>query len=88
MTGRFPLNRDLALELASLMAQIEFGDIKTTDVSLNQQTTQVLDRFYPKKYKDSSEDGLRFVVCSDCGNNVVLKFNAMSCVSVYIKRSL
>jgi len=61
VTGRFPLNRDLALELSSLMAQVEFGDIKSTDVALNQQTSQMLDRFYPKKYKDSaSEDGVRY----------------------------
>ncbi|KAL4238975.1 Pleckstrin y domain-containing H member 2 [Mactra antiquata] len=52
VNGRFPLNKDLALELASLMAQIEYGDMKSNDTGLNQQLLQVLDRFYPRKYRD------------------------------------
>ncbi|XP_052769794.1 pleckstrin homology domain-containing family H member 1-like isoform X1 [Mya arenaria] len=59
VNSRFPLNRDLALELSSLMAQIEFGDMKTGDSGLAQQTIQVLDRFYPRKYRDTTEEGHR-----------------------------
>lgn len=57
--GRFPLNRDLAIELASLMAQIEFGDAKV-DVSKDlyscQQFNIILERFYPQKYRTSLSD--------------------------------
>ncbi|XP_052276494.1 pleckstrin homology domain-containing family H member 1-like isoform X1 [Dreissena polymorpha] len=57
--SRFPLNRDLALELASLMGQIEYGDLKASDAGLNHHVSQVLERFYPKKYKDALDEGLR-----------------------------
>ncbi|XP_053395925.1 pleckstrin homology domain-containing family H member 1-like [Mercenaria mercenaria] len=60
VNGRFPLNRDLALELASLMAQIEYGDLKSGDSSLNQQVSQILERFYPRKYREAaSSEGTR-----------------------------
>ncbi|XP_036360051.1 pleckstrin homology domain-containing family H member 1 isoform X3 [Octopus sinensis] len=52
--GRFPLNRDLAVELASLMAQIEFGDAKvdpSKDLSNCQQLQTVQKKFYPEKYQ-------------------------------------
>jgi len=47
--GRFPLSRDLALELASLMAQIDMGDIgeKSKGTSL-----QAVSKFYPYRYRD------------------------------------
>lgn len=56
--GRFPLSRDLALELASLMAQIDIGDYSTekgggrasTNVSAS---LQALDKFYPYRYRDA-----------------------------------
>ncbi|KNC25192.1 Uncharacterized protein FF38_08264, partial [Lucilia cuprina] len=53
--GRFPLSRDLALELASLMAQIDMGDYSheksksaTTNVGI-----KALDKFYPYRYRDA-----------------------------------
>ncbi|GAB1608428.1 pleckstrin homology domain-containing family H member 1-like isoform X1, partial [Argonauta hians] len=52
--GRFPLNRDLAVELASLMAQIEFGDAKidpSKDLNNCQQLQTVQKKFYPEKYQ-------------------------------------
>ncbi|XP_038119888.1 uncharacterized protein CG43867 isoform X4 [Culex quinquefasciatus] len=56
--GRFPLSRDLALELSSLMAQIDMGDFaadKAKTVSL-----QALDKFYPYRYRDAlTADGLK-----------------------------
>ncbi|XP_070500154.1 uncharacterized protein CG43867 isoform X4 [Chironomus tepperi] len=49
--GRFPLSRDLALELASLMAQIDMGDIGEK----TKGTTRIrsgIDKFYPYRYRD------------------------------------
>ncbi|KAK3597816.1 hypothetical protein CHS0354_029375 [Potamilus streckersoni] len=67
INGQFPLNRDLALELASLMAQIEFGDLKTPDSagnssSIGLQISTALDRFFPKKYRLNVEDGDSFLI--------------------------
>lgn len=49
--GRFPLSKDLALELASLMTQIDFGDC--TSEKLKNSPIQALDRFYPYRYRDT-----------------------------------
>ncbi|KAJ8308071.1 hypothetical protein KUTeg_012945 [Tegillarca granosa] len=96
--GRFPLNKDLALELASLMAQIEFGDVRSSvsdssqlgggggtlsstshQSSITHQLSSIIDRFYPKKYRESDDDqrsvsakllerwsSLRGRSCQDC----------------------
>lgn len=48
--GRFPLSRDLALELASLMAQIDMGDF-SSDKSKG-TSLQAIDKFYPYRYRD------------------------------------
>lgn len=53
--GRFPLSRDLALELASLMAQIDMSDYapdknKPPNVA---GSLQALDKFYPYRYRDT-----------------------------------
>ncbi|TMW47133.1 hypothetical protein DOY81_007782 [Sarcophaga bullata] len=53
--GRFPLSRDLALELASLMAQIDMGDYsheKTKNATSN-VGIKALDKFYPYRYRDA-----------------------------------
>ena len=39
--------------------QIEYGDSKTADSSISQHCSQALDRFFPKKYRDVSEEGNR-----------------------------
>lgn len=73
--GRFPLNRDLAVELASLIAQIEFGDFRsagdftlthrrtssgrTTPPHTQQQIATVIERFYPQRFRDVSQDDMR-----------------------------
>ncbi|XP_063217815.1 uncharacterized protein CG43867 isoform X3 [Bacillus rossius redtenbacheri] len=65
--GRFPLSRELALELAALMAQIDFGEYNSEKgrgsggVGGNpHQVLQALDKFYPYRYKDGlSPDELR-----------------------------
>lgn len=49
--GRFPLSKELALELASLMAQIDLGDF--TAEKLKNSSLQALDKFYPYRYRDA-----------------------------------
>lgn len=60
--GRFPLSRDLALELASLMAQIDIGDYSSTEkgrgggggtANISSASLQALDKFYPYRYRDA-----------------------------------
>ncbi|XP_037726728.1 uncharacterized protein CG43867 isoform X4 [Drosophila subpulchrella] len=51
--GRFPLSRELALELSSLMSQIDMGDYsleKSRDVGVG---LKGLDKFYPYRYRDA-----------------------------------
>lgn len=62
--GRFPLNRELALELASLMAQIDLGEYnpekgRGSGGSAHPQhyVLQALDKFYPYRYRDGLTQG-------------------------------
>ncbi|CAB0015723.1 unnamed protein product, partial [Nesidiocoris tenuis] len=56
--GRFPVNRDLALELSALMAQIDFGEYHAEKARgsggnvRDLQVLQALDKFYPYRYRD------------------------------------
>ncbi|PIK42230.1 putative pleckstrin-likey domain-containing family H member 1 isoform X2 [Apostichopus japonicus] len=59
--GRFPVNRELALELAAVMAQAEYGDYQTgtnkagkTGPSPNLRVAA--SKYYPKRYKPVSDD--------------------------------
>ncbi|XP_069495090.1 pleckstrin homology domain-containing family H member 1 [Ambystoma mexicanum] len=61
-SGRFPVNKELALEMAALMAQVEHGDLDrpapsspggTTQSKMGHLLQQVLDKFYPKRYKQN-----------------------------------
>ncbi|GIY83075.1 uncharacterized protein CG43867 [Caerostris darwini] len=63
MEGKFPLSKELAIELAALLAQIEFGDYsnesnRITDVNSKPklQIVQVIDQFFPKKFRDTVTD--------------------------------
>ncbi|XP_077178626.1 pleckstrin homology domain-containing family H member 1 isoform X3 [Paroedura picta] len=58
--GRFPVNKELALEMAGLMAQVEYGDLDrpvpsspggSSHSKMQHLLQQVLDKFYPKRYK-------------------------------------
>uniref|UniRef100_A0A3Q2Q4X7 Pleckstrin homology domain containing, family H (with MyTH4 domain) member 1 n=1 Tax=Fundulus heteroclitus TaxID=8078 RepID=A0A3Q2Q4X7_FUNHE len=58
--GLFPVNKELALEVAALIAQVEHGDFERPCVSLPAGSPQsksqlillqALERFYPKRYK-------------------------------------
>ncbi|XP_053923930.1 LOW QUALITY PROTEIN: pleckstrin homology domain-containing family H member 1 [Cuculus canorus] len=60
--GRFPVNKELALEMAALMAQVEYGDLDrsgssspggTSQLKMQHLLHQVLDKFYPKRYKQN-----------------------------------
>jgi hypothetical protein len=43
-----------------LNLQIEYGDLKSSDSSLSQQVCQIIDRFYPRKYREpATSDGIR-----------------------------
>ncbi|KAG8186143.1 hypothetical protein JTE90_022731 [Oedothorax gibbosus] len=63
VSGRFPLSKELALELAVLMAQIEFGDYNgdkvrcsTGPTTPQQQTQSILEKFYPSRYRDKNDE--------------------------------
>lgn len=64
--GRFPINKDLALELASLMAQIDFGEYNSEKGrgsgggQGHNCVLAALDKFYPYRYRDVlSPEGLK-----------------------------
>ncbi|XP_060042931.1 pleckstrin homology domain-containing family H member 2 isoform X3 [Erinaceus europaeus] len=67
--GLFPLSKDLALEMAALLAQVELGDLEGPTVALTgpgnqskaeQSLRQAIEKFYPRRYRDAaSEDQLR-----------------------------
>uniref|UniRef100_UPI00398F201D pleckstrin homology domain-containing family H member 2 isoform X2 n=1 Tax=Pristiophorus japonicus TaxID=55135 RepID=UPI00398F201D len=66
VNGHFPVNKELALEMAALLAQVEFGDFERPfstpagQVSMqsksNQTLKQVIEKFYPKRYKRGCTD--------------------------------
>ncbi|XP_006873113.1 PREDICTED: pleckstrin homology domain-containing family H member 1 [Chrysochloris asiatica] len=60
VAGKFPVNKELALEMAALMAQVEYGDLErpilpspggTPPAKAQHLLQQVLDRFYPRRYR-------------------------------------
>ncbi|XP_004698721.1 pleckstrin homology domain-containing family H member 1 [Echinops telfairi] len=60
VAGRFPVNKELALEMAALMAQVEYGDLErpsppgsggTPPAKSQHLLQQVLDKFYPQRYR-------------------------------------
>ncbi|KAK9534103.1 hypothetical protein VZT92_009173 [Zoarces viviparus] len=93
--GHFPVNKELALEVAALMAQVEHGDLERPAASSptgspqpKAQLTllQALERFYPKRYKqDCSSEQLR-----DLTERLATKWSmlrgcsAPECVRIYL----
>ncbi|XP_059374013.1 pleckstrin homology domain-containing family H member 2-like [Carassius carassius] len=63
--GHFPVNKELALEMAALLAQVDFGDFErpfcspgasgAAQTKSNQTLKQVLERFYPKHYRHEEQ---------------------------------
>ncbi|XP_025864231.1 pleckstrin homology domain-containing family H member 1 isoform X3 [Vulpes vulpes] len=60
VAGRFPVNKELALEMAALMAQVEYGDLERPSppgpgsplpTKVQHHLQHVLDRFYPRRYR-------------------------------------
>ncbi|CAM1311332.1 PLEKHH2 (predicted) [Pycnogonum litorale] len=65
VNGRLPASRELALELATIMAQVEFGDFNnertrgssgTPPANPQHQLQQVTERFYPRHYRSNPDD--------------------------------
>lgn len=81
--GRFPLSRDLALELASLMAQIDLGD---NSQEKNRGSLQALDRFYPYRYRDNLQpEGLKELQDMLSAKWALLKGRStLDCVRIYL----
>lgn len=87
--GRFPLSRDLALELASLMAQIDIGDFspeKSRAPTSVSAALQALDRFYPYRYRDAlSPEQLKELQEVLVAKWVLLKARStLDCVRIYL----
>ncbi|XP_043931003.1 pleckstrin homology domain-containing family H member 2 [Protopterus annectens] len=70
VSGQFPVTKDLALEMAALLAQVEYGDFErpfstpagqvASQSKSSQMVKQALERFYPKRYRqECSEEQLR-----------------------------
>lgn len=51
---RFPLTKELALELGALMAQIEYGEysMERSQGRTGNLTLTAIDKFYPYRYRD------------------------------------
>ncbi|XP_062253908.1 pleckstrin homology domain-containing family H member 1 [Platichthys flesus] len=93
--GHFPVNKELALEVAALMAQVEHGDLERPAASSPSSSPQsksqlillqALERFYPKRYKqDCSSEQLR-----DLTERLATKWSllrgcsASECVRIYL----
>ncbi|XP_022528644.2 pleckstrin homology domain-containing family H member 1 [Astyanax mexicanus] len=95
--GHFPVNKELALEVAALMAQVEHGDLDRAPASpsaspaspqskTQQILLQVLERFYPKRYKqDYSVEQLRELAERLAAKWSVLRgCTASECVRIYL----
>ncbi|XP_035315504.1 pleckstrin homology domain-containing family H member 2 isoform X1 [Cricetulus griseus] len=96
INGLFPLNKDLALEMAALLAQVEIGDFErpfstpaghvTNQCKASQNLKQVIEKFYPKRYRDScSEEQLRQLYQRLSTRWMALRgHNAADCVRIYL----
>ncbi|XP_074532607.1 pleckstrin homology domain-containing family H member 2 [Halichoeres trimaculatus] len=93
VAGNFPVNKELALEMAALLAQVEYGDFErpfsapgSAQTKSNQTLKQVLDRFYPKHYRRStSEEQLRVLLQRLSARWASLRGRSSSeCVRIYL----
>ncbi|MBN3278984.1 PKHH1 protein, partial [Polyodon spathula] len=93
--GRFPVNKELALEVAALMAQVEYGDLDrpvasspggTSQAKMQLLLLQALGKFYPKRYKqDSTPEQLRRLADRVATKWMVLRgCSAAECVRIYL----
>ncbi|KAM5142958.1 pleckstrin homology domain-containing family H member 2 [Callospermophilus lateralis] len=96
INGLFPVSKDLALEMAALLAQVEIGDFErpfstpagqvTNQCKANQTLKQVIEKFYPKGYRDGcSEEQLRQLYQRLSTRWMALRgHNAADCVRIYL----
>ncbi|XP_011791295.1 PREDICTED: pleckstrin homology domain-containing family H member 2 [Colobus angolensis palliatus] len=96
INGLFPLNKDLAFEMAALLAQVEIGDFErpfstpaghvTNQCKANQTLKQVIEKFYPKRYRDGcSEEQLRQLCQRLSTRWMALRgHSAADCVRIYL----
>ncbi|KAG8584254.1 hypothetical protein GDO81_008753 [Engystomops pustulosus] len=92
VNGIFPVNKELALELAALLAQVEIGDferpLQTTagQVKSNQTLRQTLEKFYPRRYReDCTEEQLRQLQQRLAARWMALRAHSTSdCVRIYL----
>uniref|UniRef100_A0A7M4FC65 Pleckstrin homology, MyTH4 and FERM domain containing H2 n=1 Tax=Crocodylus porosus TaxID=8502 RepID=A0A7M4FC65_CROPO len=96
VNGLFPVNKELALEMAALLAQVEIGDFErpfstpagqvTSQSKSNQTLKQVVERFYPKRYKQGcSEEQLRQLCQRLSTRWMALRgHSAADCVRIYL----
>uniref|UniRef100_A0A8D3D7Q4 Pleckstrin homology, MyTH4 and FERM domain containing H2 n=1 Tax=Scophthalmus maximus TaxID=52904 RepID=A0A8D3D7Q4_SCOMX len=93
VAGHFPVNKELGLEMAALLAQVEFGDFErpfsapgSAQTKSNQTLKQVLERFYPKHYRrTSSEEQLRQLLQRLSARWASLRGRSSSeCVRIYL----
>ncbi|XP_016148296.1 pleckstrin homology domain-containing family H member 1-like [Sinocyclocheilus grahami] len=92
--GHFPVSKELGLEVAALMAQVDHGDLDRPAISsigssqpkTQQVLLQVLERFYPKRYKqECSMEQLR-----ELAERLATKWSvlhactASECVRIYL----
>ncbi|XP_047459247.1 pleckstrin homology domain-containing family H member 2 [Mugil cephalus] len=93
IAGHFPVNKELALEMAALLAQVEFGDFErpfsaagSAQTKSNQSLKQVLDRFYPKHYRrTTTEEQLRQLLQRLSARWASLRGRSSSeCVRIYL----
>lgn len=92
INGLFPVNKELALELAALLAQVESGDYERPfqatagQVKSSQAVKQALEKFYPKRYReDCTEEQLRQLQQRLGSRWMALRSHSASdCVRIYL----
>lgn len=96
INGLFPLNKDLALEMAALLAQVDIGDFErpfstpagpvTNQCKANQTLKQVIEKFYPKRYREGcSEEQLRQLYQRLSTRWMALRgHSAADCIRIYL----
>uniref|UniRef100_A0A672QAT8 Pleckstrin homology, MyTH4 and FERM domain containing H2 n=1 Tax=Sinocyclocheilus grahami TaxID=75366 RepID=A0A672QAT8_SINGR len=94
--GHFPVNKELALEMAALLAQVEFGDFErpfsspgasgAAQTKSNHTLKQVLERFYPKHYRHScTEEQMRQLLQRLSARWASLRGRSSSeCIRIYL----
>ncbi|XP_035703733.1 uncharacterized protein CG43867 isoform X2 [Folsomia candida] len=80
VSGKFPLTRELSLELCALMAQIDGGDYKPDrgrGSGGSQLIVQILEKYYPIRYRDNLSQEEYKTLC----DNLVEKWSFLKCKS-------